>query len=177
MKSNCTTWCNSLARTAKSSFGPPWAANALDTRTRVSHCVSSMGAERISESLPTERRRMATRIEQNPLHVMPGGAQLIHAAQYERMLQQPLDRRRPDKQGGPQNRAMFDRSRSADQSAVHLLPRREPGQANRPYGSMLNVSVRAAFKCQKEVGGWESLLHAVDKAVGIFGIFEFLVKG
>src|ERR1700719_1707596 len=84
MKSNCTTPCNSLASPPKSSLGSPCAANAWDTRARASHRVSSIGAERISESLPTEGLPIATGIEQIPVHLMPGRAQLIHVAQSEK---------------------------------------------------------------------------------------------
>src|SRR5437016_11982882 len=42
--------------------------------------------------------------------------------------------------------------------------------------SGFNISHRAPFECQEEVGGWESFLHGVDKAVRIFGFFEFFFK-
>src|SRR6266446_3695274 len=42
--------------------------------------------------------------------------------------------------------------------------------------SGFNISLRAPFDCQEEVGGWESFLHGVNKAIRIFGFFEFLFK-
>src|ERR1700680_504454 len=42
--------------------------------------------------------------------------------------------------------------------------------------SAFNISLRAPFECQEEVGRWESFLHGVDKAVRIFGFFEFFFK-
>src|SRR6202011_1513692 len=42
--------------------------------------------------------------------------------------------------------------------------------------SGFNISLRAPFECQEQVGGWESFLHGVDKAVRIFGFFEFFFK-
>jgi hypothetical protein len=39
-----------------------------------------------------------------------------------------------------------------------------------------NISLRAPFECQEEVGGWESFLHGINKAIGILGFFEFFFK-
>src|SRR5258707_15266514 len=44
------------------------------------------------------------------------------------------------------------------------------------YFSGLNIGLRAPFDCQEKVGGWESSLHGINKAIGIFGFFEFFFK-
>ena len=42
--------------------------------------------------------------------------------------------------------------------------------------SGLNISLRAPVECQEEVGGWEFFLHSINKAIRIFGFFEFFFK-
>ena len=42
--------------------------------------------------------------------------------------------------------------------------------------SGFNISRRAPFDCQEQVGGWEFFLHSINKAIRIFGFFEFFLK-
>src|SRR5882762_6606336 len=42
--------------------------------------------------------------------------------------------------------------------------------------SGFNISLCAPFDCQEQVGGWEFFLHSINKAIRIFGFFEFFLK-
>src|SRR6476659_2466414 len=42
--------------------------------------------------------------------------------------------------------------------------------------SGFDIRIRAPFERQEEVGGWESFLHGDYEAIGIFCLFEFLLK-
>src|SRR5438309_11066955 len=42
--------------------------------------------------------------------------------------------------------------------------------------SGFNISLRAPFECQEQVGGWESFFHGINKAIGVFGFFELFLK-
>ena len=42
--------------------------------------------------------------------------------------------------------------------------------------SGFNISRRASFDCQEQVGRWEFFLHSINKAIRIFGFFEFFLK-
>src|ERR1700676_279471 len=39
--------------------------------------------------------------------------------------------------------------------------------------SRFDISLRAPCDCQEQVGGWEFFLHSINKAIRIFGFFEF----
>jgi hypothetical protein len=42
--------------------------------------------------------------------------------------------------------------------------------------SGFNIGLRTPFDCQEQVGGWESFLHGINKAIRTFGFFEFFFK-